>query len=498
MVSFRAGSQARTLLMPGAVPGLLLTSLGLLTPLALLAPRWLPSPPPGSPSAIVERAGRILVGTDRGLYGEEGAGWSLVLPRREVRDLAQGEGGTLIAAAGGLYEWPLAELEPRRIQIGAGARVGSVAVDGQGGEWVATEVGLFSRPPGVRGFERDTSLPAGEVVAVRATAGAVWAAMRGVLRVRRGDAAFQLGLQQLETGWWELLDVLEGEFGTLLCVPRGLWRLGPDGAERIELGIGALRAVAFSESLLWVASESGLFRVPLADLERATLLPELDGRAIDVSASPQRILVATQRGVATLPARAMQSAGVPSSTPGLRAADAEVGDVRLLHRAVLRYLELGPRRLARLEETARRAPLLPVIRATLSADTDRGRSRQRDQAFSAGSTRDLIDHDSESASGLGLQLQLTWDLDELLAPDRALAVSRERRELIELRDQVLDRVNRLYFERLRVLARLRALGRDPHDGSERAELEMRSRELAAGLDAWSGGLFSRLHESSPP
>jgi ligand-binding sensor domain-containing protein len=480
------------------VPGLLLTSLGLLTPLAVLAPRWLPSPPPGNPIAIAERAGRILVGTDLGLYGEEGTGWSLLLARRAVRDVAHGERATLIAAGGGLYEWPLAEPEPRRVQVGAGARVRSVAVDAHGGEWVATEVGLFLRPPGALGFERDTSLPAGEVVAVRATARAVWAAMRGVLRVRRGGAVFQIGLQQLESGWWELLDVLELDFGTLLCVPGGLWRLGPDGAERVELGIGALSGVAREDGILWVASERGLYRMPLAELERAAPLPELDGRAVDVSVSPERILVATQRGVATLPARGTRSAGSPPSTPGLRAAGAEVSDVRRLQRAVLSYLELGPRRLARLEESARRAPLLPVIRATLSAEADRGRSRERDQAFTSGSTRDLIDHDSESASGLGLQVQLTWDLDELLAPDRALAVSRERRELIELRDQVLDRVNRLYFERLRVLARLRALDAGPEHASERAELEIRSRELAAGLDAWSGGLFSRLEESSPP
>ena len=69
------------------------------------------------------------------------------------------------------------------------------------------------------------------------------------------------------------------------------------------------------------------------------------------------------------------------------------------------------------------------------------------------------------------------------------------RNTIELRDQVLERVNRLYFERLRVRTRLGALG---PDAPERGELEIRASELAAQLDAWTGGLFSRLERGIAP
>jgi hypothetical protein len=67
---------------------------------------------------------------------------------------------------------------------------------------------------------------------------------------------------------------------------------------------------------------------------------------------------------------------------------------------------------------------------------------------------------------------------------------------VTLRDQVLERVNHLYFGRLRVLAQLEAL--PPGDAAKRAELELDAAQLAAQLDAWSGGVFSRLAESSPP
>jgi hypothetical protein len=56
---------------------------------------------------------------------------------------------------------------------------------------------------------------------------------------------------------------------------------------------------------------------------------------------------------------------------------------------------------------------------------------------------------------------------------------------------VLERVDRLYFERLRVRARAQAL-LPQAEPAERTELWIRERELGAQLDAWSGGAFSRL------
>ena len=64
-----------------------------------------------------------------------------------------------------------------------------------------------------------------------------------------------------------------------------------------------------------------------------------------------------------------------------------------------------------------------------------------------------------------------------------------------LRDQVLERVNHLYFQRLRLLAQLEAL--PASEAAKRGELELDAAEIASQLDAWSGGLFSRLDPTSP-
>jgi hypothetical protein len=58
-----------------------------------------------------------------------------------------------------------------------------------------------------------------------------------------------------------------------------------------------------------------------------------------------------------------------------------------------------------------------------------------------------------------------------------------------LRDNVLDELAQLYFDRRRALL---ALDSQPDKGSpEAVALRLRAEELAAGLDAWTGGWFSR-------
>ena len=56
-------------------------------------------------------------------------------------------------------------------------------------------------------------------------------------------------------------------------------------------------------------------------------------------------------------------------------------------------------------------------------------------------------------------------------------------------------VTQLYFERRRVLLALRI---GPADDAELARLRLRADELAAGLDAWTGGWFARALAAAGP
>ena len=96
-------------------------------------------------------------------------------------------------------------------------------------------------------------------------------------------------------------------------------------------------------------------------------------------------------------------------------------------------------------------------------------------------------------------ISLTWDLGDIAYNPEAIDLSREARQLISLRDDVLDQINQAYFERQ---ALLRALEAEPaeveHSEAERFKLRLRADELAAGLDGWTGGWFANQSETRQP
>ncbi len=461
--------------------------------LSLGLPVWLAGAPPGTPTALVELDGRPLVGSERGLYAWDGAAWSLALTRGGVRDLAVGPRGALAATARGLYAWAAGEPAPRYVALAAGARVRGVAVADDGTEWAATEVGAFSRAAGSSEFERDTTLPPIDVVAIRAAASEIWAATRAALWVRRGAGGFEPALRGLAEGWWELCGAARQGESTLLCVPEGLWRMGAGEPKREQPALGALRRLAAGRGGLWLASERGVFALA-ADGRAPERIP-VEGNAVALAPGEDGLWVATATGVARVPLAAATAAGVPTRELPLRSAHGRSPDVGAVQRAALEYLELSPRWIAGVEARSRRAALWPRLVASFGVDRGSDRSDDFDQSVSSGQLWDLVDRNHTRDSAAGASIDFVWELEGLAAPDRSIAVSRERRELVELRDQVLERVNRLYFERLRVLERIAALA--PDAGAERRDLELRTAELAAGLDAWTGGAFTRLLDASP-
>jgi hypothetical protein len=93
--------------------------------------------------------------------------------------------------------------------------------------------------------------------------------------------------------------------------------------------------------------------------------------------------------------------------------------------------------------------------------------------------RDSIDWD----------VSLTWNLGELIWNENQTAIDVRSKLMAELRDGILDEVTKTYFERVRVKMELDGLSIE--DKKKRAEKELRLQELAASLDALTGGYFSQ-------
>ncbi len=161
-------------------------------------------------------------------------------------------------------------------------------------------------------------------------------------------------------------------------------------------------------------------------------------------------------------------------------------DIRAVQTAAIRYLDLDSRRWRSRFRGLGRRGWVPTLSLDLDAETDRDRSYDDDQSFVSGDTRYLHDRDDSRGHRFAAGLALTWDFPSLAYDDDWDDLSREVRQLITLRDDVLDELNQLYFERQRVLLDLAA--RPPGD-PESDVLRVKAEELAAGIDAWTGGWF---------
>jgi hypothetical protein len=262
---------------------------------------------------------------------------------------------------------------------------------------------------------------------------------------------------------------------------------GEWSVERLVLPPGAhpLRIGVAEPGRLWLATDAGLLwaTTPAGPWQRAGA-PAGNAIVAAVAGARDRLVVATALGLLRRAPVSAQVGAAPAPAPrGAPRADPPVAAVQ---RRALEYVSLDPRRMRELWDAAGRRAWAPevVVRGDYGEDYDRTRSY--DEAFISGDTHSLFDRDRKRGNGYSVSLGLSWDLGDAVFNLDRVDVSREARLVIQLRDDVLDEVNQLYFERQRVLASLDA----PPPDAPVALLRLRAAELASGLDAWTGGWFS--------
>jgi hypothetical protein len=287
----------------------------------------------------------------------------------------------------------------------------------------------------------------------------------------------------------------------LLVAPnlRGPWRRahdssGSDAIFDLETGQGAVYAatdnglsVAEFESGFLAATDAGQ---PASGFSKA---PEAGQPADDFSK-------ASEAGGPAADSSAVEGAGqialgswAAEEVPQPIVDPAEP-DIHSVHRAALRYLSLDPARMVELRRGVERRGWLPILSFRATRENDRRRHSDYDEAFISGEMRRFNDRDSDRDKELELQLIVSWDLGDIAYHPESIDVSHEAREIIELRDDVLDEITQLYFERRRVIA---AFALQP-DAPAASEFQLRAAQLAAYIDAWTGGWFGRQLSISTP
>ncbi|MBL7152024.1 MAG: hypothetical protein ISS89_05530 [Candidatus Omnitrophica bacterium] len=157
-----------------------------------------------------------------------------------------------------------------------------------------------------------------------------------------------------------------------------------------------------------------------------------------------------------------------------------IGEVQ---KAAIKYAEVSPEKISFWRKQAAAKAILPKLSAGVGRDTGdlwhwEGGSTTKayDDVLIKG--RDALDWD----------VSLSWDLSELIWNPDQTSIDVRSKLMVQLRQDVLDEVTKLYFERIRVKMELDNLSIE--DRKRRFEKELKLQELTAQLDGLTGGYFS--------
>lgn len=157
--------------------------------------------------------------------------------------------------------------------------------------------------------------------------------------------------------------------------------------------------------------------------------------------------------------------------------------IKEVQEAAIRYAQVSPEKISQWRKDAAKKAILPQISIGVERNsTDlwhwEGGSTTKSEDDVLRRGRENIDWD----------VSLSWDLSDLIWNDAQTSIDVRSKLMVELRDDILDQVNKLYFERLRVRSELDNLAIE--DRSKRFQKQLKLEELAASLDALTCGYYS--------
>lgn len=130
--------------------------------------------------------------------------------------------------------------------------------------------------------------------------------------------------------------------------------------------------------------------------------------------------------------------------------------------------------------------LLPQLDVKYRKELDLNEDFTYEQEESGDLTQNLTSGDVDNDDTY--EIKLSWDLQKLIMSSERIRVISEAQDVAKLRDKVLEDVTRLYFDRRR--HQVEVLLNPPGSLDAQIEAELRSQELTATLDAFTGGAFS--------
>jgi hypothetical protein len=237
--------------------------------------------------------------------------------------------------------------------------------------------------------------------------------------------------------------------------------------------VNCLARPILENDTLYLCTDAGFFKVKISDGSSEALFDGLATSRInwlDFSGS-ENIYLATERGLyISTPSTTTQRAGLDD----IMAGEPSIHEVQ---EAAIHYNSANPERIEHWRRRLKYRALLP--RVSLDYDKTIGYSVSSSGKYFGTGPYDW-------------GMTLSWDMANLVWNTYEDDVDNRSRLTTLLRMDILDEVNRLYFERLRLKRELFALERFTEESSLK---ELRFYELTATLDGYTGGFFTREIEN---
>ena len=156
-----------------------------------------------------------------------------------------------------------------------------------------------------------------------------------------------------------------------------------------------------------------------------------------------------------------------------------------IRQAAITYADVHPSKIAKWRTAAARKALLPYLRFAF----DKNRDWQNSKYFYSTSSQKYTDDDITQGNDSGWSVSLTWELSELIWNNDQTSIDSRSRYAVQLRDDLLNEVTRLYFERRRLQVAM--VISPPVNVREKIEKEIRLQEITAGIDALTDSYLSK-------
>jgi uncharacterized protein (DUF2147 family) len=162
----------------------------------------------------------------------------------------------------------------------------------------------------------------------------------------------------------------------------------------------------------------------------------------------------------------------------------DLPSIQAVQKAAIEYADADIDKIQQWRKQARNKAFLPDLDVGVNQDTS-----ELWHWEGGSTTREYDDLLRKGKNVYEWDVSLSWDLGELIWNDAQTSIDTRARLLVQLRQDVLDEVTKLYFEYVRVRQEMDSLSF--LDKKKLAEKQIRLAELAAQLNGLTGNFFSK-------